>query len=410
LLLLSTTFSLVIGWLVTIALPFSLFWSPYALFSPNLGQANALTVTTIAFVLSNLAVRRLRTTYPGVRSSGLIAPQVFVIFGLSILYVLLLRIDVSRFLLLCCGVTAVLWLHVEYVLLERYMRLKLAIIPGGQYTDDLLALPNVDARRLETLDLNGRRFDGIVADFKHLSPDTERFLTRCALQRVAVYNASHVYESLTGRVKIHSMSENNIGSLLPSRYYEIAKACMDLVAVILLMPAALLIGIIVAILIRIESPGPAIFKQTRVGQGGRPFTIYKFRSMRFDRSMPERFADEDDPRVTRVGRVIRKLRIDELPQFVNVLKGDMSLIGPRPEQPAFVAEYDRKIPFYNYRHVVKPGLTGWAQVRQGYTGTADETQVKIEHDFYYIKNSSIALDVMVAILTVKVIMTGFGAR
>ncbi len=138
--------------------------------------------------------------------------------------------------------------------------------------------------------------------------------------------------------------------------------------------------------------------------------MYKFRSMRFDRAAPEQFAGENDPRVTRVGRVIRKLRIDELPQFLNVLKNEMSLVGPRPEQPSFVEEYDKKIPFYSYRHVVKPGISGWAQVRQGYTASADETRVKIEHDFYYIKHCSLALDFVIVILTFKIMLTGFGAR
>ena len=132
--------------------------------------------------------------------------------------------------------------------------------------------------------------------------------------------------------------------------------------------------------------------------------------MRFDRRAAEQFAGEDDPRITRVGKVIRKLRIDELPQFLNVLKGEMSLIGPRPEQPSFVEEYDKKIPFYSYRHIVKPGISGWAQVRHGYTSSSDETQVKIEHDFYYIKNCSLGMDLMIAILTIKIMLTGFGAR
>src|SRR5690606_34087773 len=117
-----------------------------------------------------------------------------------------------------------------------------------------------------------------------------------------------------------------------------------------------------------------------------------------------------DPRVTRVGRWLRKTRVDELPQFWNVLKGEMSLIGPRPEQPSFVAEFDRKIPFYNYRHVVKPGITGWAQVRYGYAASKDATQVKIEHDFYYIKNCSLALDFLIVLLTLKTVFSGYGAR
>lgn len=409
-LLLSRPFSLLLGWLITIALPFALFWPINNLFNPDQGQKTALIITSIAYILSNLAVKRLRTIYPGGGSFGFIAPQIIIIYGVATLIVLFLRIDVSRFLLLSSGLMALTWLHIEYVLTLKYTRLKLAIIPGGKYTEELINLESIDGRRLTQLDLQNRRYDGVVADFDHLSPQIERFLTQCALRHTAVYNARQIYESLTGRVKIHRMSENNIGSLLPSRSYAVSKFCMDIAIVLLLLPLALLISMVVAVLIRLESPGPVIYTQARVGQGGRTFTIYKFRSMRFDRDAPAQFAGEDDPRITRIGRVIRKLRIDELPQFLNILKGDMSLIGPRPEQPSFVDEYNDKIPFYHYRHIVKPGITGWAQVRQGYTASTDETQVKIEHDFYYIKHCSIALDAIIVILTAKIMLTGFGAR
>src|SRR5690606_10178408 len=142
---------------------------------------------------------------------------------------------------------------------------------------------------------------------------------------------------------IDRMSENNIGSLLPSRQYEISKTVFDYTIVLLSAVVVVPVCLLTALAIRLESPGKAIYSQVRVGRGNRPFTIYKLRSMRFDREACEQFAGEDDPRITRVGRIIRKLRIDELPQFYNVLRGDMSLIGPRPEQPSFVKEFDEMI-------------------------------------------------------------------
>ena len=169
--------------------------------------------------------------------------------------------------------------------------------------------------------------------------------------------------------------------------------------------------LITAIVIKLESDGPAFFIQNRVGQGGKEFRIYKFRSMGKDSEKHgAQMASANDMRVTRVGKFIRKTRIDELPQFFNVLKGDMSLIGPRPEQKVFVDQFEQEIPFYNYRHIVKPGITGWAQVTHGYAGDADETRVKIEHDFYYIKHISYSLDILSVFKTVKTMLTGFGAR
>ena len=177
------------------------------------------------------------------------------------------------------------------------------------------------------------------------------------------------------------------------------------------MTFALPLMLLTAIAIRLESAGSVLFVQNRVGQGGREFKIYKFRSMRTDSEQNgAQLAQVGDSRITRVGSFIRKTRLDELPQFFNILKGDMSLIGPRPEQKVFVEQFEKSIPFYQYRHIVKPGLSGWAQVTQGYAGNTDETQVKIEHDFYYIKHFSFSLDVLIMFKTVKIILTGFGAR
>lgn len=407
--LLSRGLSLLLGWVVSVLLPLMFYWGSRIVLVPNQGQKTAILITTIAFVISHFTVRRLSATYPGVRSGYFIAPQVIIIYMLLALIALLLRLEISRFILVTCGVAALAWFHLEHIFTYKYRLLKLAVIPGGIATD-VMALSNVDTREIKSLDLEGVRYDAVVADFDCLDERAERFLTRCALNRIAVYDAKVVYESFSGRVKINRMSENNIGSLLPTPMYERVKLVMDWVIVLATLPIVLPVCLITALLIRLESPGPIIYSQTRIGQGNRPFTIYKFRSMRFDRKASQQFAGEDDPRITKVGKVIRKLRIDELPQFFNVIRGEMSLIGPRPEQPAFVEEFDQKIPFYSYRHVVKPGITGWAQVRQGYAADTDATQVKIEHDFYYIKNCSLYLDLMVVLLTAKTMATGFGAR
>ena len=169
---------------------------------------------------------------------------------------------------------------------------------------------------------------------------------------------------------------------------------------------------LIAVLIKLDSPGPVVYRQERVGRGGESFWLLKFRSMRLDAETDTGpvWADAHDPRVTRVGRLLRRSRLDELPQLINILRGEMSLVGPRPERPAFVAELQEKVPFYTYRLAVKPGLTGWAQVNYRYGCTIADALEKLEYDFYYIKNLSIFLDLVIVLQTVQVVLLGKGSR
>jgi lipopolysaccharide/colanic/teichoic acid biosynthesis glycosyltransferase len=162
--------------------------------------------------------------------------------------------------------------------------------------------------------------------------------------------------------------------------------------------------------VRIDSPGPALFSQWRVGLHGQTFRIFKFRSMRHAPLATAQFAQTNDPRITRFGHFMRRSRLDEIPQLWNVLKGDMSLIGPRPEQEKFVEQFAEQIASYPYRHLVRPGLTGWAQVQQGYAASAEETVVKLSYDLYYVTHYSLAMDLLIALKTVRIVLTGHGAR
>ena len=164
--------------------------------------------------------------------------------------------------------------------------------------------------------------------------------------------------------------------------------------------------------ISLESGLPILYRQARVGESGRTFTLYKFRSMGNDAESDgtPRWADSDDDRATFIGRIIRKLRIDELPQIINVLKGDMSFVGPRPERPYFVDQLSAQIPYYALRHTVKPGITGWAQVRYPYGASVDDSVEKLQYDLYYVKNHGLFLDLMILIDTVQVVLWGKGAR
>ena len=272
---------------------------------------------------------------------------------------------------------------------------------------------NIEFYILQNPSLDNIQVNGIIADLHapELGESWEKFLAECTLKRIPVFHIKQIKESLTGRIQIEHLSENHFGSLLPSLLYMRIKRIIDILIVCCIAPFAIFIMLFTAIAIRLESKGSVLFIQSRVGQGNTDFRIYKFRSMVVSaESGGAQLAQSQDIRITRIGAFIRKTRLDELPQLWNVLKGDMSLIGPRPEQRVFVQKFEINIPFYIYRHVVKPGMTGWAQVMQGYASNEDETTLKIQYDFYYIKYFSVWLDILIFFKTIRVIFTGFGAK
>lgn len=194
------------------------------------------------------------------------------------------------------------------------------------------------------------------------------------------------------------------GSILFDSYQRILDIVLSLVGLLIGVPLIMIFGI----LIKIEDSGPITYKQERLGKNGNKFYIYKLRSMRIDAEKAgAQWAEQDDPRITKIGKFIRKTRIDEIPQLFNILKGDMSIIGPRPERPSFTKQFNDEIPGFVNRLAIKPGLTGWAQVNGGYEITPRE---KLAEDMYYIKNRSVLLDAKILLKTVKVILTGDGAR
>ncbi|HBF6187956.1 TPA: sugar transferase [Clostridioides difficile] len=194
------------------------------------------------------------------------------------------------------------------------------------------------------------------------------------------------------------------GTVLFDLYQRIMDLVLSIVGLVIGSPLIAIFGI----LIKIEDKGPITYKQERLGKCGRRFYIYKLRSMRTDaEKFGAQWAEKDDPRITKVGKFIRKTRIDEIPQLFNILKGDMGLIGPRPERPNFTVQFNEEIPGFINRLAIKPGLTGWAQVNGGYEITPEE---KLKEDIYYIKNRSILLDFKILFKTVKVVLTGDGAR
>ncbi len=193
------------------------------------------------------------------------------------------------------------------------------------------------------------------------------------------------------------------------------KGLGDFLVAVAILPLALPVMAGVALAIRMEGPGPVLFRQTRVGHAGRTITVYKFRTMLTVEESEEDLRSaaitaDDDDRITRVGRFLRHSRLDELPQIFNILKWEMSWIGPRPEAQVLSVWYTSEIPFYRYRHVVKPGISGWAQVNQGHVADVSEVHRKLQYDFYYIKYFSPWLDLLIVLRTIKTMLTGFGSR
>jgi lipopolysaccharide/colanic/teichoic acid biosynthesis glycosyltransferase len=216
-------------------------------------------------------------------------------------------------------------------------------------------------------------------------------------------------------VQIQHLSENSFGSLAPARAYMAVKHLGDFLFAAVLLPLALPVMLACALAIRIGDGRPVLFRQKRVGRGGREFTVFKFRTMRLvgtldpdDRQAA--MTGEDDVRITRLGAFLRRLRLDELPQLWNILRGEMSFIGPRPEAQILSSWYTSEIPFYRYRHVVRPGISGWAQVNQGHVAEVEEVHRKLQYDFFYIKYFSPWLDVLILFKTVKTMLSGFGAK
>lgn len=371
---------------------------------------NSALICLIAYALAAVSINKL-LYFPGKQSWLHILPAVGLSYGSVFFISGILFITFSNSFVLINSLLATLFFVGDFIRRNRHLP-NMAYIPHGR-AGSAAQIPHARWICLNTPELPQTPVQAVVADLHcpDLSADWQRFLAACTLDGIPVYNIRQIEESLTGRVKIRHLYENDLGSLLPPAGYMLVKRLLDILCVLAVLPFALPLMLLTAISIRLESAGSVLFVQNRVGQGGREFKIYKFRSMRTDSEQNgAQLAQVGDSRITRVGSFIRKTRLDELPQFFNILKGDMSLIGPRPEQKVFVEQFEKSIPFYQYRHIVKPGLSGWAQVTQGYAGNTDETQVKIEHDFYYIKHFSFSLDVLIIFKTVKIILTGFGAR
>ena len=383
--------------------------------APEFDPGNTAIGTSLS-VLGGLVIYRKVTSLPGTAALINTLPAFAVSYVIFVALFSALRIDFSRQEFVLSFILTLTYMALLGAAAARARRPAFGYVAGGA-AGELLDVTHVDwvefTSPAEAAEFPELALAGDLQD-EALSPEWERFLAEAAISGRRVYNARQLRESLIGRVEIRHLSENAFGHLAPDSIYAPLKLYIDVAAafivLVLLAPLLLLTGL----LIRLGSPGPAIFAQERMGYRGKVFTMYKFRSMR--QAAPEAaglsadMTRNDDARITWLGRFIRKTRIDELPQLVNILKGEMSWIGPRPETVRLSRWYEAEIPFYRYRHIVRPGITGWAQVRQGHVTSVTDVSEKLQYDFFYVKNFSPWLDFLIAALTVRVMLTGLGAK
>lgn len=371
---------------------------------------------SIAFMvmLGHYFFRRL-ISFPGARSSSYILPIFSSAFILSIAIMFFLRADYNRSYIILSYVACIGWYFLRHFMGNRARKLRLAVIPLGKAIN-AGQIKSIDWLWLrdELLDLPD--CDGIVVDFRSkLSDHWERFVAERAITGMPVYHFKQIEESVTGRVDIEHLSENNFGSLIPGIAYIKIKQWIDMASALVIGVALLPMLLAIAIAIKIDSPGPALFRQRRMGYRGKSITVFKFRTMAhrpFEQieSRETAITQTGDARITRLGQLLRRTRIDELPQIVNILRGQMSWIGPRPEVCALSEWYESEIPFYRYRHIVRPGITGWAQVNQGHVGDVEKVHIKLQFDFYYIKYFSPWLDALIVMRTIRTMLTGYGSK
>ena len=404
---------------------FSIFGATVAIISPTLlvllgiGMSkqngdvalNGALASLFAIISSFLVIRRL-VKFPLLRSYGYIALNFVINFCLVAIALRFLRVDFSSPQFFLGMVMITLMVELFFFAYRQLALSRIAVVPGASNVAKLpeLLVGAVEFIMLRSVPAVDFDYSGVIADLSlDLDPRWERFLAISALRGIPVYDVKQFNESITGRVAVDHLRENTLGAIVPSLIYPQFKRGVDFLLAMLLLPFIALILGVCAILIKLETPGPIIYRQVRAGFGGRPFTIFKLRTMTHNHGGGD-YTLRDDERVTRIGRLLRHYRIDELPQVINILRGDMSWIGPRPEAMSLAQWYEREVPFYIYRHIVQPGITGWAQVHQGNVAAVDAARLKLEYDFYYIKHFSCWLDVVIMIKTVRTILTRCGCR
>jgi lipopolysaccharide/colanic/teichoic acid biosynthesis glycosyltransferase len=376
-------------------------------------QYNTVIGATFAIILAYISYRKINI-FPGITSGGYIITSITIWFGILLFILAMFRMRYTTIQFMASYLISIAF----FLSVNLYVGNKRRVVFGIVSNSALMRLPtieHVEWHPIERPDEPLPELRGVVADLDsdHSDAWSSRIAT-FALEGIPVYHVRDVVENLTGMVQIRHLSENMLGSLNPNDNYLIIRNVVDTAVASLLLTLLSPLFCIVAFLIKLDSAGPVFFKQKRIGFRNRPFTVYKFRTMTdgIQTSDDRRNAmtRPNDPRITTVGSFLRKTRIDELPQLINVVKGEMGLIGPRPEAVALTRWYELEIPFYHYRHIIKPGITGWAQVNQGHVYEIVDVSRKLHLDFYYVKNISFWLDILIVLKTIHVMFNGTGAK
>jgi len=370
-----------------------------------------LLIAAAGYLIPALRVRRIAYTFSFVFSFA-------VVFGLRLAYEHLMRDAHNRRRLLLLGS-------------GRPAQIIADAVNGSHPDYEMVGCVDGHAGRIGQ-EINGVKILGTVEDLGRVSraarPDVivvalaERRqslplsdILECKLEGIEVEDWPTFYEKLMGKIHLTELRPSWLifsDGFRKSNVTLGVKRGMDVVLSIVGLLLTLPLFPLIALLIRLDSSGPVFYRQQRLGQGGRVFWLIKFRTMRRDAELETGpvWAGDRDPRATRVGRILRRSRLDEVPQLANVLRGEMSLVGPRPERPDFVGELQAKIPFYIHRLTAKPGITGWAQVKYRYGATVEDALEKLQYDFYYIKNLSIFFDLLILLQTIQVVSVGKGSR
>lgn len=409
-------YQLLLGVLVTVLLPPLLYFRSHIELAWQQPQGvNSVVGAFVAFLIAIYLFRRA-IALPGIGAIGHVLPAAASGYGLLLTVYFSARLEYSVAIFGMSFTAAITFLFLISMYLRSRRDQRFFVVPSAE-AFSLPRIPNIEWVMLKEPRAPADGSAVLIADLRaSLGDEWERLIADMAVAGHPVYHIKQVRESLTGQVQIEHLSENNFGSLIPNHSYRKLKRIVDLLSSLLLFPMLLVPALVVAVAIRMDSPGPIFFRQRRRGYRGEVFEVVKFRTMTHlpawatgdDRSLA--ITQSGDDRITRVGRFLRRTRIDELPQIWNIIKGEMTWIGPRPEALPLSEWYEAELPFYTYRHIVRPGITGWAQVNQGHVAELERVHEKLQYDFFYIKNFSVWLDLLIVMRTMTTVLSGHGAK